>query len=672
MASANMPVETVLTAHRERLCTQLDDMRKNNVMCDVTVVCDTTEFTAHKVILTASSTFFHNKFTDNISRLQIPEVGPDIMETILSFVYTGHILIVDNNNISSILAASHHLRITNLYHWCREYIINGLTLEKLDNVWDIADFYSDPYLQSQVAQYAAKNFKKLVKNGAFLDLPAERLIAMIGNDELVKPHHDDVLKEVFNWVNHDSEKRQRILPDIIPHIKFNKLSARFLNSLDRHPTVMASMELQQAVTKTMAMRYQRKNGFTKKAQTAFQEISSVDGLPNSSNSQFTENMVVEDYNTIENGSRNLTDIEEFPNESLVKLNDNFTTHVDTYAAGKDTLRPMEYDSLSPVKRMSVKLTNPTVLLTNSISMQNFIRGFSDSQSFNNQEPILVVLGQDKNDAVVIQYFTLRSKQWGPTYRTAVQKKFASIIAHKGLVYIIGGKVNKKPTSSVHVCDVQFRQTRSVSNMNVPRCGMGVAELDGLIYVVGGYNKAGWLKDVECYDSVTNTWEPVSPLCEGKEGVGVVTAGGKLYAIGGVPVPTTEVYNPITDQWTKLERMRHARVYHGISALEGLLYVIGGFGHYPDRIQCFDYEKSKWNVMSSRAPQQCRDTWCAAAAWNNHILVINSEGLLWDFDSNLETWTKLPSSYSLVGGYISGFISVTVVGSVKTHRTHISS
>ncbi|GAB6024625.1 hypothetical protein CHUAL_014257 [Chamberlinius hualienensis] len=621
------PIEHVLIAQRERLCTQLDNMRKNNVMCDITVVCDTTEFTAHKVVLSASSTFFHNRFTEAIDRLQVPDIGPDVMEIILTFVYTGHVL-VGETNVQLVLAAAHRLRVTNLYHWCRERLVSSLTLSTLEHVWDVADLYSDPFLQSEVAQFAAKNMQKMVREGTWVALPAERLISLIGNELLVVNHHDEVLAAVLQWVKHDNEKRHRVLPDIITHIKFDDLSAAYVNSLDGDSTVMASLELLQSLTKTMARRFQRGSALERSLRR-----SSLHSA------QLSE---IRQLNVQPNGNYN-------NNKVMSKLERVHSNNGIPIRGGK----------FKPVHSMTHQYNG--VKSSVAVSLQfHELNGTHKKINHIEDEPILVVLGQDKEENVIFHHYFMYSKQWSTPYRAPVQKKYANIVAHRGLIYLIGGKVQLKPSATVHAWDLKTRKTFLVKDMNVARCGIGVAELDGLIYVVGGYNKSGWLRDVESYNPISDTWEMLSPLHEGKEGVGAVVVHNKLYAIGGVPVPTTEMYDPITDQWTKLSRMRYARVYHGISALEGLLYVVGGFGQYPDRVQCFDCDNDVWNVMSTRAPQQCRDTWCAAVPWNDHIMVINNEGLLWDFDANHESWTKLPSSFCLVGGYISGFIAATIL------------
>merc|ERR1711892_1349663 len=96
--------------------TSLSSLLNTSSFCDVSLVCDDGQMPAHKVVLSASSTFFNSVFTLNPHPhplLYIRGVTTDLLKSVLQFVYTGATA-VKEEHVSSFLALGEDLKITGL------------------------------------------------------------------------------------------------------------------------------------------------------------------------------------------------------------------------------------------------------------------------------------------------------------------------------------------------------------------------------------------------------------------------------------------------------------------------------------------------------------------------------------------------------------------------------
>ena len=89
--------------YQPELLKQLDLLRRNDNFCDVTIVFNSREFKAHKCVL-AVSPFFAKYLTRrkgdrerNFIKVNLDGVTPSIMEDLLTYIYTGDILVTEEN-----------------------------------------------------------------------------------------------------------------------------------------------------------------------------------------------------------------------------------------------------------------------------------------------------------------------------------------------------------------------------------------------------------------------------------------------------------------------------------------------------------------------------------------------------------------------------------------------
>ncbi|KAG7546857.1 Kelch repeat type 1 [Arabidopsis suecica] len=122
------------------------------------------------------------------------------------------------------------------------------------------------------------------------------------------------------------------------------------------------------------------------------------------------------------------------------------------------------------------------------------------------------------------------------------------------IYMIGGYINREPSSRVFVMDCRSHTWHEAPSMRVPRYRPLVSAVDGKIYVVEGCD-CDPSDFMEFFDPQTQMWEHVpSPGAEirGAYMVSSFAKEGNLYLAGEKSV----IYKPKEQKWVVVKQGRH--------------------------------------------------------------------------------------------------------------------
>ncbi|XP_056422274.1 zinc finger and BTB domain-containing protein 24 isoform X4 [Hyla sarda] len=117
------------SCHMDTVLSRLEEQRKKNFLCDITLVVETVQFRAHKALLAANSEYFSMMFADegNIGQsiYVIEGVVSEVFETLLQFIYTGNVH-VSEKCLKQIVGTAQVLKVDNLVKAYAEYQQNLL------------------------------------------------------------------------------------------------------------------------------------------------------------------------------------------------------------------------------------------------------------------------------------------------------------------------------------------------------------------------------------------------------------------------------------------------------------------------------------------------------------------------------------------------------------------
>lgn len=215
----------------------------------------------------------------------------------------------------------------------------------------------------------------------------------------------------------------------------------------------------------------------------------------------------------------------------------------------------------------------------------------------------------------LHHLNLKTKVW-QTLGNGPHLQGLAMVAHKGLLYRVGGFTAKNAEGEEHDLwsqadvarfDPQSKKWSALPPLPEARSSHDAAIVGDAIYVIGGWAMSGerktwhstaWKMDLT---SATPSWESVSPPPVKRRAIAVAAHGDKLYVIGGMPEkggPTrrVDVLDTKTGKWSQGPDLVGEDGMTGFGASSfatgGQLYVTTVKG----TLQKLSADGSKWNVV----------------------------------------------------------------------------
>ncbi|CAF0715893.1 unnamed protein product [Brachionus calyciflorus] len=519
----------------------LNELRCQNKLCDFTLVCDdSTEFPIHRIVLSASSSYFKALFTNGMNETKNPVVYiKDIQSEIMKLIIGKHV-IINSDNVERLLPAADRFQMFGLVAKCNEFLEKCLDF---DNVLGIRKFSICFYSESLKKASDRKNFMKVVESSSeFLELSFEELNDLILCDELNIKSENDVFDVIVKWIEYRSARKE-YLEYLIRSLRFAYIDKSFfIEKIRSHPFIKESNEL----------------------------INLLD-ICSKYLIDFPNQRVA-----------NLTDIRfrpRIPHELLVVVGGwsiGSPTHsIETYDPKADIWQNFEYVDRAP------RAYHGCILLGDYIYI---IGGFDGTQYFNN-----------------CRKFNIVKREWEEMAPMNIKRCYVSVALCNGIIYAMGGfdGYGRHKTAEKYI--PEKNQWSFIAEMNEYRSDASATEFNGKIYICGGFNGSDCLDSVEFYDPDTNRWALIARMSTRRSGVGFINYFGSLYALGGydgfIRLNTCERYDFTYRRWTQEADMITPRSNFGVAVFDDDIYVMGGFNGITTvaNVECYNFERKEWKI-----------------------------------------------------------------------------
>uniref|UniRef100_A0A1I7TK05 BTB domain-containing protein n=1 Tax=Caenorhabditis tropicalis TaxID=1561998 RepID=A0A1I7TK05_9PELO len=184
---------------------QLAKLRDREILCDVVLVSGWKRINAHRVVLSACSTYFLSMFTSQMSEcymreINIENIDPLTLEALIEFCYSG-LISIDDSNVQDILPAACLLQLHEVQTACCEYLKKQLDPSNCLGIRAFADTHACKELLSSADEFALKNFSLLSHVRLPLCTP-KFLVSVVSEEVLVKsdPLSRDLVDEAKNYL----------------------------------------------------------------------------------------------------------------------------------------------------------------------------------------------------------------------------------------------------------------------------------------------------------------------------------------------------------------------------------------------------------------------------------------------------------------------------------------
>ena len=214
--------------HDSKTMTVLNTQRLSGKVCDVKLTVDDKEFSAHRGILAANSSFFLAMFTAEMlekdkARVTLSGVSPAAMESVLEFMYTGQIQI-HLGNVFELLQASNFLFVDEINKACCQFLESTVDMENCFTIRTIADTFSCDGLTQTVTQYISRKFTELAKTETFLMLAKEDVVKFLSSDDIQIESEEQLLEIIKDWINYDPKVRKDYYTELLKFIRLASFS----------------------------------------------------------------------------------------------------------------------------------------------------------------------------------------------------------------------------------------------------------------------------------------------------------------------------------------------------------------------------------------------------------------------------------------------------------------
>ncbi|XP_049442137.1 transcriptional regulator Kaiso isoform X1 [Epinephelus fuscoguttatus] len=99
------------TQYSAAVLKSMNEQRNHGLFCDVTIIIQDKKFRAHKTILSASSTYFHQLFSVAGQVIELNFIRAEIFEEILNYIYTSKIVRVRSDMLEELINAGQILGV---------------------------------------------------------------------------------------------------------------------------------------------------------------------------------------------------------------------------------------------------------------------------------------------------------------------------------------------------------------------------------------------------------------------------------------------------------------------------------------------------------------------------------------------------------------------------------
>ena len=220
-----------MVAHSEILLSKCAQFREQGEFIDVHLKASEEVFSAHRIVLAASSDYFHAMFAhgmkesnQEVIELKDESISAAALKIVLDSIYSGD-LQVNDENVLDVLVAADHLQVTSVVRQCCEYLQTQFVQLRFDvqtycQICTIANRHGLIDLQEATQLKMASMYKDVCGNEEFLShIDANQYSSLLNRDDLSAPSETFVFKSVMQWIKHKKEERMTVAAKVIGAVR---------------------------------------------------------------------------------------------------------------------------------------------------------------------------------------------------------------------------------------------------------------------------------------------------------------------------------------------------------------------------------------------------------------------------------------------------------------------
>ena len=543
---------------KDQLLHKLDELRKTNNLCDITLRVEGQDFPAHRCVLSAASDYFKALFSselqvkENQSNLvELSEVKSSVLAEVLLFIYTGE-MNIGAQNAQDLVMVGDYLIIPSLKTKASQFLEESINTSNCFALELFASQYNCESLKSTAIKHKQQHFVAFVKSKDYLSLGFEQVKELMCQDELQISEEEEVYEAIITWVRHDLVSRECFFPDLLKCLRLFSMSKYSLRMiLDKEELVTKNLVCTSILTKGLDFFLfpDQFLGMSLKHRTSIEREEHVIVVTGGNDPDM---MLTRNIWCLVLATRKWHRLTKIPS-SLLHGEYTDVRCVSAVCGGQLFLLPESSASISCYNPQTGRWKSGNTGLPTDLSRT--------LTSFNEN---LYVIGGEKCPHAVVRYSPMRNK-W-----------------------------------------------KMLASMETGHAGHCAVPLGDLIYVIAGFHDKVCLQSAASYNPLTNQWAKIPDLAKARRFASAVATCGKILVLGGYcdmtdsnhVELTCEVFDPCVNQWSLVASPAVPRAACAIAGVDEAVYVFGGDNEeaFLNDIEMFDVKSNEWHQISCTLPE----------------------------------------------------------------------
>ena len=219
--------------HSQRMLNKMTSLREqDHRLCDVVLKVGKREIYAHRVVLSACSSYFCAMFTNSMIESQqetvaLSELDEDAVEALVNFAYTSSVSI-NEKNVQPLLKAAAILQLSEIVEASCKFLNAQLHPSNCLGIAAFAEVHGCKSLEDSAREYVKDHFMEVVKCDEFLHLCPEEVKRLLLSDFIEVNSEEIVFDALYKWLQHDMKSREMYASEMLECIRLPLLKPLFL------------------------------------------------------------------------------------------------------------------------------------------------------------------------------------------------------------------------------------------------------------------------------------------------------------------------------------------------------------------------------------------------------------------------------------------------------------
>ena len=553
----HIPGEAAVTRQRQvdsKLHEFANTNRGKGFFNDVVINVENEDFPAHRLILACYSHYFETMFTVEVKEqyedtVKLNNVDIHSWKILLNFVYTGNIVITCKN-VVALLASADYLQVDEAKDYCFEFIESVISMDNCFDILNVANQYSNTFLQKKVYHFISKNFVEISQSPSLKVLNKDDFILFVSSLNLNVVGNSLLYETIIDWVKVDEVSRKNSLPKLLMCLDFSKMPERvFKQNIATERLIIDNLDCASLMLKTTIELLNKKvSEFPSSKIFSIHEEDSI----------IKVSLI---YNLFDDIAQN------YPDNPVENIFAFCVLNLDDFVYFLGCTNPRtQMGQKSIAWKLNVIEKNSKWKEMVPMLVQRHAMGAS---VFKNM--IVVAGGRNNHHSIVnsAEVYDLSRNQWQMIPSLNKKRCEHVLVTCEDSIYALGGDNDYDYLPSVEKLRDINGKWQVVQSMSTPRSSFAAVTCKGKIYAIGGYRQgSGGLNTVERYCPQSNEWVAVSSMNHGRRGHSACVLQGRIYVAGGrglnnCEVNSIESYDPSLDKWNIVGKLDNNHFCHSV-------------------------------------------------------------------------------------------------------------